>query len=253
LPEYVCGSSHWSPDGSKISFDCWHAFVGDDWGQSHVYVAKADGSSPKDLGDGTLSSWSPDGKRIVYSRYSPNNGIWVMNADGTSPALIDSDGWSADWLPKSDELAYTLGSNICVYDLKANKRRNLLDKEYSGIYWGLSWSPDGRRICFQGTLPGGGSELALVDAEGQAKGFKVLLPSKSASEMIDFQTCFTWSPDGKQIALSMMMQGDSKTQIYVLDVEGKEPPRRLADQDPNAKNYTPAWSPDGKRIAFGIQ
>ena len=172
LPEYTCGSSACLPDGSKISFDCWHSFLGDDYTKSHIYVANSDGSSPRDLGDGTLSSWSPEGKRIAYSRYSPNSGIWVMKADGTDTQLIDAEGWSADWSPKADELAYILGANICVCDLKTKKQRNLLDKEYSGIYWGVAWSPDGRWICFQGTLPGGGSELALVDAQGQAKGFK---------------------------------------------------------------------------------
>jgi hypothetical protein len=55
LPEYTCGSSDWSFEGAKISFDCWHSFFGDDYANSHIYAANADGSSPNDLGDGTLS------------------------------------------------------------------------------------------------------------------------------------------------------------------------------------------------------
>jgi TolB protein len=253
LQEYTFGSSDWSPDGGKISADCWRSFVGNDYAKSHIYVFKSDGSSPKDLGDGTLSSWSPDGKRISYSRYSPNNGIWVMNADGTENQLLASDGWSSDWSPKTDELAYTVGSNICVHDLKTNKRRNLIDKIYNGIYWGLAWSPDGQWICFQGTLPDGGSELALVSAKGQAKGFKVLLPSKNISDIKGFQTCFSWSPDSKNITLSMTLEGDRNTQIYILDAEGNKPPQRLAAQNPKKQNYTPAWSPDGKSIIFALQ
>jgi uncharacterized protein (TIGR03067 family) len=253
LPEYTCAASHWSPDGGKISFDCWHSFVGDDQTKCHIYVVNSDGTSPKDLGDGCLSSWSPDGKRIAYYRYPPNNGIWVMNADGTDNRQIDAEGRSADWSPKSDELAYTVGSNICVYDLKTKKRRNLLNKEYNLIRWGLAFSPDARWICFHGTLPDGSYELALVDAQGQTKGFKVLLPSNDVPNVKGFQTYFSWSPDGKRIALSMTMRSDSNVQIYILDVEGKKPPQRLAEQNPKKQNWTPAWSPDGKIIAFGMQ
>jgi len=92
LPEYTCAASHWSPDGGKISFDCWHSFVGDDQTKCHIYVVNSDGTSPKDLGDGCLSSWSPDGKRIAYYRYPPNNGIWVMNADGTGKHALTDKG-----------------------------------------------------------------------------------------------------------------------------------------------------------------
>jgi uncharacterized protein (TIGR03067 family) len=253
LPEYTCAASHWSPDGSKISFDCWHSFVGDDWPKSHIFVVNSDGTSPKDLGDGCLSSWSPDGKRIAYYRYPPNNGIWVMNADGTDNRLIDAQGRSADWSPKSDEVAYTIGSNIRVYDLKTNTRRNLLNKKYGLIRWGLAFSPDGRWICFHGTLPDSSFELALVDAQDDAKGFIVLLPRNDVPNVTAFQTYFSWSPEGRRIALSMSMKSDSNMQIYILDVEGKKPPQRLAEQDPKKRNWTPAWSPDGKVIAYAMQ
>ena len=95
--------------------------------------------------------------------------------------------------------------------------------------------------------------MAIVNTQGQAKGFKVLLPDKAIPGMKSFETCFTWSPDNKRIALSMTMEGDTNRQIYILDIDGKTPPQRLAEQNPNKKSYTPAWSPDGKTIIFGIQ
>lgn len=250
LDEYSFGTSDWTSDGKKISVDTWHSFVGKDWQQSHVYVMNADGSSPKDLGDGTLPSWSPDGKQIAFSRYNPR-GIWTMNADGSDKTMIDPNGWSADWSPKKNELAYSISGNICVMDLKTKDRRYLLEKAYRSIYWGLVWSPDAQWICYYGTLPDGSNEVAIVNSQSQSKGFKVLLPNEAIKGVKAFQTCFSWSPDGKQIALSMTMEGDKKKQIYILDVEGNKQPRRLADQNPNTKNYTPAWSPDGKEILYG--
>lgn len=150
LPAYGFGTSDWSPDGKKIAVDTWNMLIGDDWPQSHVYVLNADGSSPTDLGDGTLPSWLPDGKRITYSRRNPSGRIWIMNADGSDKQMIDENGWSSDWSPKKDkdEIAFTSGNNICVLDLKTKQRRMILKKEYNGIYWGIVWSPDGQWICF---------------------------------------------------------------------------------------------------------
>jgi Tol biopolymer transport system component len=117
----------------------------------------------------------------------------------------------------------------------------------------IAFSPDGKWICFHGTLPDGSYEIALVDAQGEAKGFKVLLPSKDIPDVKDFQTYFSWSRGGKSIALSMTMGSDSDMQIYILDVDGKKPPQRLAEQDSKKRNWTPAWSPDGKAIVFAVQ
>jgi uncharacterized protein (TIGR03067 family) len=253
MPEYTSlGSPEWSHDGSKITFDCWRSLFGENYGSSHVFVVNSDGSKPKDLGDGTLPSWSPDGKQIVYSRYSSTRGIWVMNADGSDNHLIDPDGWSADWSPKKDELAYTVNTDLCVHDLKTRQRRILLEKEYSQVLWGLSWSPDGQWICFKGNLPDGSSEVAIVHADGQAKGFKVLLPNKAISGVKEFSGYFSWSPDGKRVIVPMLMEGDANLQLFLLDPEGKTPPQKLAGQDPSVRNYGSSWSPDGKKIVISF-
>ena len=56
----------WSPDGTKI------AFVSGREGSGHVYVMNADGTGTRRLTNSTMDdshpTWSPDGKRIVFSR-----------------------------------------------------------------------------------------------------------------------------------------------------------------------------------------
>ena len=206
MPEYTsCGSPEWSHDGGKITFDTWRSVYGEDYTKSHVFVVNSDGASPKDLGDGTLPSWSPDGKRIAYGRYISGNSVWIMNADGSDLQLIDENGWSPDWSPKKDELCYTIyrgqTPNLCVYNVKTKERRYLLEKDYRQVYWGLSWSPDGEWVCFKGDLPDGGSEIAVVNAQGQAKGFKVLLPNCANCRGKGFRQVFFLEP-GRQTDLS---------------------------------------------------
>lgn len=250
MPEYTAlGSPEWSHDGKQIVFDCWRSIYGEDYASSHVFVVNADRTSPKDLGDGTLPSWSPDGKQIVYCRYTNNGGIWIVNVDGSNLRRID-EGWGPDWSPKKDELAYSSGGNLCVYDLKTNKRRFLLEKQYSQIIWGLSWSSDGQWICFKGNLPDGGSEVAIVHREGQSKGFKVLLPNKDIAGVEDYNSYFSWSPDSKQILVPMKMDKDSNLQLYIFDPEGKNPPKILPGQNPIHRFYGSSWSPDGKNIVL---
>ena len=98
----------WSPDGSRI------AFSSDRSGAREVWVMNAGGGNPVRLtispagGFSSRPAWSPDGSRIAFTQVSgpPVQGffpsdVWVMNADGSSPVRLTSDGKSSDpaWEP----------------------------------------------------------------------------------------------------------------------------------------------------------
>lgn len=53
-------SPHWSPDGTRLAYSA----VED--GVSLVYVANADGSSARVVGQGFAPCWSPDGSRLAF-------------------------------------------------------------------------------------------------------------------------------------------------------------------------------------------
>ncbi|MFT3819210.1 MAG: S9 family peptidase [Rubrivivax sp.] len=60
------------------------------------------------------------------------------------------------------------------------------------------------------------------------------------------------SPDGRQ-AVCTVMRGDleanrSRSSLWLLDAQGRRPPRRLTTAD--GRHAQPAWSPRGDRIAF---
>jgi uncharacterized protein (TIGR03067 family) len=253
MPEYnVSGSPDWSHDGKKIAIDASRPLFGENWTGSHVFVVNADGNGLKDLGPGGMPSWSPDDKQLTYSQYGDQRGVAVMNADGTDRKQIAQDGWGSQWCPKRNEIAFVSndgGANICVSDSSGGNRRKLLEKNYKQVFEGFTWSPDGKWICFKGTLPDGGSEVAAVSAEGEKKGFKVLLPSSSRPESDNVSKTMTWGGTGSQIIVTMQSSSDRMLRLYVLSFDGGAP-KLLPGIPDNWMADDAAWSPDGKKVTF---
>jgi TolB protein len=97
----------WSPDGKRI------AFTGERdglVGSGEIYVMAADGSgqrrltrSPSDGNNAAYSAhptWSPDGKRIAFTRSEALRGrhVYVMAADGSGQRQL-ADGFDPAWQP----------------------------------------------------------------------------------------------------------------------------------------------------------
>jgi TolB protein len=250
------GSPDWSHDGKRIAFDGWQSAFGENWGQAHVWVINADGRSPRDLGPGAMPSWSPDDKQLTYCQYGPEGGVWIMNADGSARRQIDAEGWGSQWSPKRNEIAYTVhagGAALCIHDVAKNKPRELLQDRYRQIYWGLTWSPDGKWICLKGVLSEGGCEIAAVSAEGEKKGFKVLLPSSALPEVGNAACTMAWGGTGNQILVYMQTKTDRAGRLYVLDFTGAKPPQLFPKFPAGWESSSMAWSPDGKRVVLSAE
>jgi Tol biopolymer transport system component len=102
----------WSPDGSRVVFNSW--FDAHPGQSANVFTARADGSGRRQLthnaggaGAAHTASYSPDGKKIVFtqapmalSSHSPND-IYTMNVDGSHVRrlthLAQFDAQGADW------------------------------------------------------------------------------------------------------------------------------------------------------------
>ena len=216
-------SPSWSPDGKRI------VFVSDRAGHAkdgihgrptyEIYVIDADGSNPQNLtnhrGDDGSPSWSPDGKRIVFSsdrdqgRDDPHNSeIYVMDADG-------------------------------------GNQQNLTNSPHEDQY--PSWSPDGKRIVFSSSREGHfrnilriTDEIYVMDADG---GNEQRLTENRNN---DWQP--VWSPDGERIAFSSDTKGDVRIfDIYVMDADGGNL-QNLTNH--HTWNGSPSWSPNSERIVF---
>ncbi len=71
-----------------------------------VYVVKRDGSGLQKVGEGTYPDFSPNADKIVYQK--ENEGIWIMNRDGSDDHQIVSDTTASypAWSPDDTLIAY---------------------------------------------------------------------------------------------------------------------------------------------------
>lgn len=206
-------------------------------------------------------SWSPDGRKIAFSRgdlNGPITRVYVMQRDGSDLeqlAPLDAAGCPA-WSPDGSMLAFPQlwpcadlrpncgdGQGIYVVNADGSNLRRVTDQTPSGS--ALTWSPDGREIAFgsQYCDPGRNCgdaydgmaadedleyDIAIVNVDGS---------SLRRLAHVGEDIWPAWSPDGTVIAF---VGGEG---IYAMKPDGTVV-RKLSD------GFGPSWSPDGRMIAF---
>jgi TolB protein len=162
-----------SPDGTRLAFTGF-----DDKGNSHVWVADADGKRARPLTSaGTINvspSWSPDGKRIAFN--SDRTGrphIFVMNADGGEQRRLTFQGennTTPKWSPRGDLIAYTARDERLAFDLFAispeTGKSERITQDAGPKNEEPTWAPTGRMIAFTRDR-GQGPQLVISDAKGE--------------------------------------------------------------------------------------
>ena len=221
----------WAPDGSKLAVSS--------AGRS-IWVVNADGGNPVRIarvGASSLS-WSPDGRRIAFTRWyrAGDYDVWVMDADGSDMRRLKRtpDLWerNVDWSPVGARIAFDGGGwfpQIHVMRTDGTQLRKLTTAE-SWEEWSEQpeWSPDGRRIAFTKD----GNKVYVMNASG--KGLRQLTRSGSVEHSP------TWSPDGRKIAFVRGRVG-APIGIYVMNADGKSVTRLTR----NLGDGSPAWQPLG--------
>lgn len=165
--------ARWSPDGTKL------VYTGQTPDENYVvYIANADGSSPRrlttNLRGEVRPAWSPDGAHIIYSAYpvGEDMNLYVVNADGTNERqLTHTTGFSQDavWSPDGTRIAFEHGAPyqlaaIHVIDIDGTNDRTLTALGCSQP----SWSPDSREIAYVCTH-GEPARLYRMNADGSEK------------------------------------------------------------------------------------
>jgi Tol biopolymer transport system component len=133
-------------------------------------------------------------------------------------------------------------TGIWIYDSKGKESRRLtfppeIDRR-------PVWSPDGTRLATGRSPLVGGSELAILNADGSGAAEEFL--NKSPNEPLPAALPTDWSWDGRFIAVDDGV-GEEHHTVWIGDVAS----HTIA---PFLKNNSPQWgaafSRDGKRIAF---
>jgi Tol biopolymer transport system component len=187
-------------------------------------------------------SWSPDGRRLLWSSLRDLNlELYVSNVDGSDPTRLTSTGardWFGSWSPDGKRIAFTsdrAGSeDIYVMNADGSDLRQITTHEAYDIH--PAWSLDGETLLFvserEQTLSTGVVDLYLVSYEGDESQIRRI------GEGEIWEGDPVWSADGRYMIYVSNEGG--KWSLYQRDLKLDEV-RRLTDSAFNA--LFPVWRP----------
>ena len=184
------------------------AFVSDIGGVPSVYVADPDHSDVNHWGKVKLNNVIIPNHDLVFSPDRTKVMFVASEPIGRNPAL---------WI------ANTNGSGV----------RKLIDWEWiTQSPFHAAWSPAGDRIAFVGSTQDT-SRIYLMNLDG------------SNLRSVAVGDNFSWSPDGKRLALTGYLSQQTGRFAYVINIDGTN----LQQISNSATAVQCSWSPDGKLIA----
>jgi Tol biopolymer transport system component len=190
-------------------------FVSDRDGDPEVFVRRTDGASVQlthnRIGD-FGPAWSPDGRRIAFSRQVGNgDALFVMNADGTGVRRLTTPVQGPGGAASSDVTP--------------------------------AWSPDGRRIAFSSDRADFAEpDIFRIDADGTH------LTQLTRTPFFTGDGNPAWSPDGTWIWFDSDRVSVENREIFRMQPDGSGVQRMT--RTGNVDDGAPDVSPDGRRIAF---
>lgn len=185
-------------------------------------------------------TWSPDGKKLAYTRIS---NPWIYNisvldiASGTDTAISDQNGSEPAWSPDGKSLAFVRqnGTDRDLYTVDLVTREECRLTQDGGNKGHPSWSPDGSQLIFYRFDSASMGRIVIMNIGGSDE--KQIFKAAKAYDP-------SWSPDGKRIAF--VWGEDENSGVYLINPDGSDVRTLVLDDYPQS----PVWSPDGQKLIF---
>jgi Tol biopolymer transport system component len=188
-PDLFYGCNVWSPDGTHLA--CEAGFI--DPSRQGIYtIRSSDGGALTQItsnpgGDDLPDSYSPDGKRLAFTRQSPDGSLTLdtVKLDGTGLRQLTPTGMDIEsggsWSPQGNQIHFSARAKVGVY-----RTLWVVHSDGSGLH-----------------------QLSIAGCGGP-------FTDPNARACLDP----TWSPDGQKIAFSLFSAATGQREIYTVNPDG---------------------------------
>ena len=211
-----------------------------------LFTIKADGSERQQLTHTREPeqhpSWSPDGKKILFTRgdVMTNIDLYVMDADSANVVRLTEHperDQRGVFSPDGETIAFVSQRDgdvaVWLMDADGANPRKLVQGGQP------SFSPDGRRIAFTSSAFDDNDEIYLIDLDGSNR--TRLTENRRKLDMFA-----SFSPKGDYLAYNSEEFGGQELMLMRADGQGQT---RISIAE-ETYEQEPVWSPDGKGIAY---
>jgi Tol biopolymer transport system component len=213
-----------SPDGRTIAY---MSNMGSDYAWQTLYTMDRSGKERKRIRGGVNSAaqFTPDGKKLLYSRKHKinkygwlQNDVFVYDLETKKEKQLTEESRIADvdFSPDGSTIIGVKNGDgthqIVLMDADGKNERVLLDGPKGIQFYTPHYSPDGSKILF-GIFDKGTREIAVVSNDGS--GFRYVLGMKTPNDERNAR----WSEDGTRVILSCDRTGIFN--IYEVDLENE--------------------------------
>jgi dipeptidyl aminopeptidase/acylaminoacyl peptidase len=249
----IVPSRQLSPDGTRVLLE-----------QSSLGPAAHDGLVIVDLAKGTISeiargdqqpdvmpAWSPDGGRIAFARRStspgsPDDGLWVVNVDGSSlrrllagaccAQLTYVYGWTADGAGVAFAAAFE-GANYSLADVSTGA----VSGPNGQVFGPAPASWRAKTPQFVGAFSEGdkGGTQRIDVADGIGKPVRTIAQEQSVGPSDPLFLNARWSPTADEI---LYIRASREAKVFRVNASGGAP----VDVGVQGQPFRAEWLPDGR-------
>ena len=202
------------------------------------------------VGPEVQPSLSLDGMRLVYSTFSTNSDLVIVDRSTAAESVLGGERNEVSPAIAPDGLSLAFASDrlegrydLWLQALDAAGRPSggpVRLTDHPGAVTHPRFSPDGSRIVYQRAVEGQ-RDIWIVAKSG---GAPVRFTDDPGADTLP-----EWSPDGREIAY--VAERGGKARVWVAPAPGATgtaPARPITDG--SSAPFSPAWSPDGRTIAY---